>query len=100
MHYLLFYDFVPDYVERRVQFRAEHLQLAWKAHERGELVLGGTLAPPDSAVLFFKCDSPAIPEQFAATDPYVTNGLVTRWHVRAWSTVVGEDSTTPVRPQA
>lgn len=29
MHYLLFYDYAPDYLERRAQFREEHLALAW-----------------------------------------------------------------------
>ena len=98
MHYLMFYEFVPDYLERRAQFRVEHLQLAWAANERGELILGGALADPaDGAVLLFKGDSAAVPERFAAADPYVKNGLVTRWHVRAWTTVVGRDATTPVR---
>jgi uncharacterized protein YciI len=99
MHYLLLYDVVPDYVERRAAFRAEHLTLAWQAHERGELVLGGALADPvDGAVLLFRGDSSAVAEAFAAADPYVLNGLVTRWRVRAWNTVVGESAAAPVRP--
>ena len=58
---------------------------------RGELVLGGALANPvDGAVLLFRGDSPAAAEAFAAADPYVTNGLVTRWRVREWATVVGD----------
>ena len=100
MHYLLFYDFSPDYLERRPQFRAEHLGLAWAAAERGELVLGGALTEPvDTGLLLFKCDSPAIPERFAAEDPYVKNGLVTRWWVRPWATVVGAQAANPVHPQ-
>ncbi len=98
MHYLMFYEFTPDYLERRGQYRVEHLKLAWQANERGELVLGGAFADPaDGAVLLFKCDSREIPERFAAADPYVKNGLVIRWHVRAWTTVVGRDAATPVR---
>jgi hypothetical protein len=31
MHYLLFYEFVPDYVARRAPFRTAHLMAAWKA---------------------------------------------------------------------
>ena len=38
MHYLLFYDVVDDYVERRLAFREAHLLLARQAVERGELV--------------------------------------------------------------
>lgn len=100
MHYLLFYEFVGDYVQRRAQFRAEHLQLAWQMHERGELILAGALAEPvDSAVLMFKGDSPAVAERFAAADPYVRHGLVTKHWVRPWTTVVGDTAATPVRPE-
>ncbi|AMV25566.1 YciI-like protein [Gemmata sp. SH-PL17] len=98
MHYLLFYDVVPDYVDRRVPLRAAHLAHAWAAADRGELVLGGALAdPPDGAVLLFKCDSPGPVETFATSDPYVTNGLVARWRVREWTTVAGETAHNPIR---
>jgi len=98
MHYLMFYDFAPDYLERRGAFRAAHLALAWHAHERGELVLGGALAEPaDQGVLLFRADTPAVAERFAAADPYVLNGIVVRWRVRPWTTVVGSDAATPVR---
>jgi uncharacterized protein len=92
MHYLLFYDLVDDYVERRVPLRQRHLRLAREAHARGELLLGGALAhPPDGAVLLFRGDSPTVASAFAEADPYVIEGLVTRWLVREWTTVVGDD---------
>jgi uncharacterized protein len=97
MHYVLMYEaVVPDYAARRAAFRDEHLRLAWEAHARGELVLGGAFAEPiDGAMLLFNGDSPAVAAGFAAADPYVRNGLVTRWRVREWTTVVGESATTP-----
>ena len=99
MHYLLFYEVGDDYVERRTEFRGVHLELGWKAAERGELVLGGALANPiDGAVLLFKGDSPEVAEKFAKADPYVTNGIVRRWYVREWTTVIGETSANPKRP--
>jgi uncharacterized protein len=101
MHYLLFYEVGEDYVARRAEFRDAHLEKAWKASGRGELVLGGALSNPvDGAVLLFKGDSPEVAEKFAQADPYVTGGAVKRWHVREWKTVAGEDSATPVRPNA
>lgn len=101
MHYLLFYEVGEDYVSRRAEFRDAHLEKAWKASDRGELVLGGALANPvDGAVLLFRGDSPDVAEKFARADPYVTSGLVKRWHVREWATVAGEDSAAPVRPKA
>jgi uncharacterized protein YciI len=99
MHYLLFYEAGDDYVVRRKEFRKAHLELAWAAKERGELVLAGALADPvDGALLLFKGDSPEVAERFAKVDPYVTSGLVKRWRVRQWNTVVGEGCTTPVHP--
>jgi len=98
MHYLLFYDVGSDYLERRGQFRAAHLALAWDAEARGELILGGALADPlDGAVLLFRGDSPEVAERFATADPYVRNGLVTKWRVRPWTTVVGATATAPMR---
>jgi uncharacterized protein len=98
MYYLMFYEYTPEYLARRGEFRAEHLRLAWESNARGELVLGGAFADPaDGAALLFKCESPVVPERFASNDPYVINGLVLRWHVRAWTTVVGRDAATPVR---
>ncbi len=99
MHYLLFYDTAEDYLERRGKFRDEHLRLAWEACDKGELILAGALANPvDGAVLLFKGDSLLVAEKFVKADPYVKNGLIKKWHIREWTTVVGESSTTPIRP--
>lgn len=99
VHFLLMYDLVPDYAERRGQYRDAHLTKPWAAHNRGELVLAGALADPmDTAVLPFSADSPSVVEAFARTDPYVTSGLVTKWRVRPWTTVAGAAATTPVHP--
>ena len=96
MHYLLMYDVVEDYVERRAPFRREHITLARAAVDRGELVLGGALQPADGVVLLFKGDSPAAAAAFAESDPYVRNGIVTKWRVREWTTVVGRDAENPL----
>ena len=90
MHTILFYHVIDDYVERRAQFREQHLALARQAHERGELVLAGALAEPaDGAIIVFRGESTEPAVAFAKADPYVTNGLVTSWRVRKWATVVG-----------
>ena len=95
-HFLLFYEVVPDYATRRLPFREAHLLLGQQAVARGELVLGGAFADPvDGALLLFKGESAAVAERFALVDPYVTNGLVTRWHVRTWTTVAGADAAVP-----
>jgi uncharacterized protein YciI len=99
-HFLLFYEGASDYLERRPQFRGAHLKHAWAAADLGELVIAGALADPvDGAVLMFAGEDPSVAEDFARADPYVTGGLVERWHVREWTTVVGERAANPVRPE-
>jgi uncharacterized protein len=91
MHYILFYDVVPDYLARRAPLREQHLGLIRQAYERRELVIAGALADPaDGAVLVFRGPSPEPAEAFAKADPYVLNGLVTTWRVRKWDTVIGD----------
>ncbi len=89
-YYILFYDYIDNILERRAPHRSAHLALAQASHQRGELLLGGALADPvDSAVLVFKADGPETVENFVQNDPYVKNGLVTRWQIRPWSVVIG-----------
>ncbi len=97
MHYLMFYDVADDYAEKRMPFRAAHIGYARKAVVRGDLVLGGALASPaDGAVFVFRGTTPAVAEAFAAGDPYVVNGLVRKWRVREWTTVVGALAESPL----
>lgn len=98
-HFLLFYDLEGDYLARRGDFRGAHLQKAWEASTTGDLILAGALTDPvDRAVLLFQGDSADVAERFARADPYVVNGLVQRWYVREWTTVVGDAAATPVQP--
>ena len=92
MYFLLLYDVVDQFTDRRVPYRDAHLALARAAHERGELILAGAFAEPaDGAALVFRAGNEAVAEQFAAADPYVTQGLVRHWTVRKWTVVIGGD---------
>jgi uncharacterized protein len=89
MYYLLLYDLVDQFAERRPPYRDAHLKLARAAADNGELLLGGAFADPvDGAALVFKAADQSVAERFAANDPYVTAGLVTKWTVRKWTVVV------------
>jgi len=90
-YFILTYDLVDNYIARRTVYREEHLRLAREAHQRGELVLAGALSDPaDRAVLVFRVTERSIVEEFAKKDPYVINGLVTRWDVRPWTVMIGD----------
>lgn len=89
MFYVLIYDVVEDYVERRALHREEHLRLAREFAERGILVLGGALADPvDQAVLIFQADAIDPIEEFVQRDPYVQQGLVHAHRIRPWNVAI------------
>ena len=89
-HFVLTYDVVPGFAERRMSYREPHLKRIREAHERGELLMAGAVGdPPDAALLVFRAETAAVAEEFARTDPYVTNGLVTAWRARPWNVVIG-----------
>lgn len=99
-HYILFLEFNESYEARRPEFRDEHLTKAWAAVERGELILAGALTDPvDTGVILFKGDTPAAAERFAKDDPYINSGLVRSWQIREWTTVVGQEASSILRPQ-
>lgn len=90
MYYLLLYDVVDQFTERRAPYRDAHLTLARAANDRGELIMAGAFAePPDGAALVFKGEDKSVAERFAAEDPYVKGGLIKHWTVRKWTVVVG-----------
>ena len=97
-HFILFYDYVADYIDRRAALRPAHLAHINASVERDELQLGGAMTDkgPPMAVLVFKAETRETAETFAMTDPNVTGGLVTSWRVREWTTVAGRDALTKV----
>ena len=97
-HFILFYDYVPEYLERRIPLRAAHFAHALPAVDRGELFLAGACTDPGLpiGVLIFKVADRNVVEEFARADPYVIHGLTARWHVREWTTVAGKDALTSV----
>jgi uncharacterized protein YciI len=91
-YFALFYYVVDDFVARRSAYREEHLRLVRAAHRRGELLLAGALTDPaDQALLVFRAADRSTVEEFARNDPYVIHGLVSRWEIRSWANVIGDD---------
>lgn len=87
---MLTYLLVDDYMDRRGDYRREHLELADDFYKKGLLLMGGALSrPTDKAVLIFRSEIVSAVESFVKEDPYVKNGLVESWDIREWSVVVG-----------
>ena len=94
MYHALMYTVADDYLQRRAEFRDEHLTLARAARARGELALAGAFNDPaDAALLVWSTADRAVVEAFVEQDPYVRNGLVTSWRIREWNVVVGGQET-------
>lgn len=89
MYFALLYDTVKDFTQRRQPYREAHLAAAQRAYKEGRLILGGAFNPADGALLVFNAASASEAEEFAKNDPYVIHGLVTAWHVREWTVVIG-----------
>jgi uncharacterized protein YciI len=88
--YILLCEVVDDYVNKRVPIRDEHLSIANKAVEKGQLMLGGAFDNRvGGAALVFKTEDRSAVEDFVKNDPYVQNGLITDWKIREWTVVIG-----------
>lgn len=98
MHYILQYEKTPDHQQREPEFQAAHRDHVRAAVVRGELVLGGPLENPGDGtnLLLFSGNSADVAESFARADPYVRAGIVCRWQVRPWRTVVGPMASCPL----
>lgn len=89
-YFALLYDVIDGFADRRMPHRPAHLAMINEAHARGELVMAGALGnPPEGALIVFRSESADTAERFARADPYVTEGLVTRWRVVPWNVVIG-----------
>lgn len=89
IYHALFYETTENYVEKRKPYREQHLAMVETSSKNGSLILGGAFDnPADQALLIFKGESPEVAETFAQNDPYVKNGLITRWWIRRWKVVI------------
>jgi uncharacterized protein YciI len=87
-HLILFYDYVPDILDRRGPHREEHLARSGEQVDAGGIVMAGALGdPPTGAAIVFAGAAVGAVEAFADADPYVVNGLVTGRRVVPWTVV-------------
>jgi uncharacterized protein YciI len=84
---ILFYEYVPDIVERRAPHRQAHLELLRDLHAKGECLMAGAAGEPvHGAVLVFRTAEAA--ESFVREDPYAKAGLVDTHLVQPFAVAV------------
>ena len=88
--YALHYHYVPNMLERRVPHRTAHLTYAQDYVDKKILVAGGALLPEvKSGLLVLRAKDSEEVERFAKHDPYVVNGLVTKYDIQEWAIAIG-----------
>ena len=92
--FLLRYNYVPGILEKREPFRPSHLAHAQSSVQAGLLKAGGAHRgvedeEPAGGMFLFESKDSTVAQDFAKKDPYVINGLVTKWDVQEWLVAVG-----------
>ncbi len=85
MKYVLLYDSADDLESKALQQFPAHRQRYEAFHAAGTLLMIGTFGNPqdEGAMAVFTTREAA--EEFAAGDPFVVDGVVRSWHIRAWN---------------
>ncbi len=90
MYFILTYQTVNRFNDRKRRYRAEHLTLVKSYHAEGKLIMAGALLEPNDAALFiFRCESAEEVEVFVQLDSYVQKNLVMSYDIRPWSVAIG-----------
>ncbi len=89
--YILQYDYVDNVLEKRAPYREAHLAVFGKQVQSGNVILGGAIDhPPTGAIMIFRNLTPDDIEQVVQQDPYVANGIVTKYTIKPYIAVAGD----------
>jgi uncharacterized protein len=84
LKYVLIYESPADLDLEKLRAVFPEHQARWDVfREQGTLLLIGPYANREGALAVFTTQDAA--EEFVATDPFVLNGLVARWHITGWN---------------
>jgi uncharacterized protein YciI len=90
MKYVMFYESADDVAAKAPAHFPAHLERIRKFHGRGDLVMVGTFEDPQSQGSMGVFTSREAAEEFIAEDPFVLNGVVRGYEVRAWNEILAE----------
>jgi len=91
--YVLKYEYVENIAEKRTPYREAHTAYVTKQVNNGNIILAGTIdQPPTAALTILRNLTEKEIEQIAKQDPYVINGLVTKYSIKPFLAVVGDSS--------
>jgi hypothetical protein len=89
MKYVLLYESAPDF-RSKIPANIEAHRALWKTfHTDGRLLLIGPFTDEPAGGAMGVFSSRAAAEDFVGLDPFVTNGVVSKWTIREWNEVLG-----------
>ena len=85
------YGSLDEVREKAPDDMAAHIARSKQWHEDGRLLMAGAFLdrpdqPVDTMVIL---SSREAAEEYVAGDPFVVNGMVSRWEIRPWSNMLG-----------
>jgi uncharacterized protein YciI len=83
MRCVLLYHSTADGLAKAKDFAAAHRGLQDEAHKGGGLIQTGPYVDPSQGSMAIFKDRAAA-EAFVKADPYVANGVVSRWEMHDW----------------
>ena len=89
MKYVLLYESAPDF-RSKIPANIEAHRALWRIfHSDARLLLVGPFTDEPAGGAMGVFSSRAAAEDFVRLDPFVTNGLVSKWTIREWNEVLG-----------
>ena len=92
MKYVLSYTAVEDFMPLAAANGAAHVARLHEFHDRGVLLMAGTLQEPMNGEALAIFTTREALEEFVAGDPFVLNGVVATWATRPWHEVLAPDA--------
>jgi len=84
MRIVSFYEMAPGALSKVIEHYPAHRARLDEFHNRGVLLAAGPLGyPPEGAMAIFTTREAA--EEFIEGDPFVANGLVSKWRLVEWN---------------
>jgi uncharacterized protein len=85
MKYVLLYTSADDVAHRAPEHFPAHRRRLDEFHQRGEILMVGTFADPQTQGSMAIFPTREAAESFVAGDPFVLHGVVATHEIRAWN---------------
>jgi uncharacterized protein YciI len=87
--YVVFYESADDVASKAPQHFLAHSARLEEFHARGDLLLVGTFADPQTQGSMAIFPTREAAEAFVEGDPFVVNGVVKSHEIREWHEILG-----------